>query len=97
MRNPAREEQRGFHYIAGIEVAGAEEVARMIQGHERHDETAQGVYGYYPRRSLAARGNGSYCRGSSRVFNPPQSPFPMHRAPNFLVQRQTLRDVASHP
>ena len=30
MRNPAGEEQRGLHYIAGIEVACAEEVAGMI-------------------------------------------------------------------
>ena len=37
MRDPAREKQRGFRHIAGIEIASAEEVARMIQGHEHHD------------------------------------------------------------
>ena len=33
----------------------------MIQGHERHDEAAQDVYGNYPCRSATARGNES-CR-----------------------------------
>jgi hypothetical protein len=48
MRDPACEEHCGFRRIAGIEVAGAEKVAGMVQGHERHDEAAQNVYGNYP-------------------------------------------------
>ena len=77
MRDPAREEQRGFHYIAGTEAAGAEEVARMIQGHECHDEAAQDVYGNDPCRSGGARGNTS-CRRNWRGFNPLRGPFQMH-------------------
>jgi len=30
MREPAGEEERRFHHIAGIEPAGSEEVARVI-------------------------------------------------------------------
>ena len=50
MRDPAGEEKCGFRHIARIEPAGAEKVAGMIQGHDRHDEAAQHVYGNYPCR-----------------------------------------------
>jgi hypothetical protein len=63
MRDPTGEEERGFHDIAGIEAAGSEEVARMIKGHDHHDEAAQDVNGNYPCRSATARRNAS-CGGN---------------------------------
>ena len=55
----AGEEQRGLHNVAGIEAAGAEKVARMIQSHDRHDQAAQNVYRNYPRRSATFHGKAS--------------------------------------
>jgi hypothetical protein len=55
----------------------------MIQGHDRHDEAAQHVYGNYPCRSATFHGNASR-RGNWRDFNPLQNAFLMHRAAYFL-------------
>src|SRR5262249_25839311 len=77
MRAPTGEEERGFHDIAGIEAAGSKEVARMIKGHDRHDEAPQDVNGNYPCRSVTPH---TSCRGNWRNFNPLQCNFLMHRA-----------------
>jgi hypothetical protein len=42
-----------------LKAAGAEEVARMVQGHDRHDQAAQNIYGNYPRLSASFHGNAS--------------------------------------
>ena len=43
VRYPAREKQRGFRDIARIEAGRGEEVSRMIQRHDRHDQAAQDI------------------------------------------------------
>ena len=49
----------------GYEAASAKKVARMIQGHECHDESAQDVYGNDPSAMADEFG-----RGNRRDFNP---------------------------
>jgi hypothetical protein len=40
MRDPASEKQGWVAHVTGIEAVGAEEVARVIERHQRHNETA---------------------------------------------------------
>ena len=43
VRDPARQEQRGVGDVARVDAAGAEEVARVVERHQHHDEAAQQI------------------------------------------------------
>jgi hypothetical protein len=45
MGDPARHEQGRLGDVAGIHAAVAKEIARMIEGHQQHDQAAKQVDG----------------------------------------------------
>ena len=48
MRDPPGEKKRGLRHVAGIKAACPEEIAGVIERHQRHHEAAQDVDGLYP-------------------------------------------------